>query len=75
MVQWVSQPSNFHGNLGTVDTHLRYIFQALEPAGNEEVTMTDSIFLYTAIIVFVLLLIGLGLTVREFSRMQDKSKD
>ena len=75
MVQRVSRTRYFHGNLGAVDTRVRYIFQALEPAGNEEVTMTGPDILYAAILVFVLLLIGLGLTVWEFSRMKDKSED
>ena len=37
--------------------------------------MTAPDILYPAIFVFTMLLIGLGLTVWEFSRMKDESKD
>jgi hypothetical protein len=61
--------------MGAVDSYIWHLFQALEPAGDEETTMTAPDILYPAIFVFTMLLIGLGLTVWEFSRMKDESKD
>ena len=57
-----------HGDLGSLHLRLRNLLQAGHIAGDKKVMSID--LLAYGIFVFVMLLIGLGLTVMEFRNMK-----
>jgi len=57
---------------GSLDIHLRHLLQALCADGEEK--MTFDLF-FPAIIVFVLMLIGVVLTVHEFNKLEKKERE
>ena len=61
-------PGDLHGNLGTIHLQLRNLFQAGRIAGEAE--MTSFSLFYIGVIVFILALIGGGLTLIDFRNMK-----
>jgi hypothetical protein len=73
VVQRLQRPRHFHRDLGTVDPGIWYLFQACSAHSKQGGIMSEPDILYPAIFVFTMMLIGIVLTVWEFTRIAKRA--